>query len=82
MTERNATSVRLILQKSKFAAQLRREFGDPAAMTDEQATAMQKRNYELREQSQSQPKKQWHAAPDGTPCCCTADDRRYGCGCR
>lgn len=24
----------------------------------------------------------WHAAPDGTECCCTAEDRRYGCGCR
>jgi hypothetical protein len=25
---------------------------------------------------------QWHTAPDGSPCCCTAEDRRYGCGCR
>ncbi|MCK9568549.1 hypothetical protein M0R72_06380 [Candidatus Pacearchaeota archaeon] len=24
----------------------------------------------------------WHTAPDGTPCRCTAEDRRYGCGCR
>jgi len=24
----------------------------------------------------------WHTAPDGTPCCCTAEDRQYGCGCR
>ncbi|MCC7314134.1 MAG: hypothetical protein IT419_04880 [Planctomycetes bacterium] len=24
----------------------------------------------------------WHEAPDGSPCCCTEDDRRYGCGCR
>ena len=23
----------------------------------------------------------WHTAPDGTECCCTAEDRRYGCGC-
>lgn len=25
---------------------------------------------------------QWHTAPDGSPCCCTVEDRRYGCGCR
>lgn len=25
---------------------------------------------------------QWHMAPDGTECCCTAEARRYGCGCR
>lgn len=23
----------------------------------------------------------WHVAPDGTPCCCTAEERRYGLGC-
>jgi len=23
----------------------------------------------------------WHRAPDGSPCRCTAEDRRYGCGC-
>jgi hypothetical protein len=23
----------------------------------------------------------WHISPDGTPCCCTAQDRRYGTGC-
>ena len=28
------------------------------------------------------PGRQWHTSPDGTPCCCTAEDRRYGCGCR
>lgn len=22
-----------------------------------------------------------HAAPDGTPCSCTSEDRQYGCGC-
>jgi len=24
----------------------------------------------------------WHTAPDGTQCCCTAEDRKYGTGCR
>ncbi len=24
---------------------------------------------------------EWHTAPDGTQCCCTAEDRQYGCGC-
>lgn len=24
---------------------------------------------------------QWHIAPDGSDCCCTAEDRQYGCGC-
>ena len=24
----------------------------------------------------------WHRAPDGTSCRCTAEDRRFGCGCR
>lgn len=24
----------------------------------------------------------WHTAPDGSECCCTAGERRYGCGCR
>ena len=27
-------------------------------------------------------KNEWHIAPDGTDCCCTAEDRMYGCGCR
>ena len=27
------------------------------------------------------PERAWHTAPDGTECCCTAEDRRYGCGC-
>ncbi len=26
--------------------------------------------------------RRWHRAPDGSACCCTAEDRRYGCGCR
>lgn len=26
--------------------------------------------------------REWHIAPDGRECCCTAEDRRYGCGCR
>lgn len=24
----------------------------------------------------------WHIAPDGSNCCCTAEDRQYGLGCR
>lgn len=28
------------------------------------------------------PEPNWHAAPDGSQCCCTSEDRRYGCGCR
>ena len=24
---------------------------------------------------------EWHLAPDGTPCCCTAEERSRGCGC-
>jgi len=27
------------------------------------------------------PDSQWHTAPDGSNCCCTAEDRQYGCGC-
>jgi hypothetical protein len=23
----------------------------------------------------------WHKAPDGTDCCCTEEERRYGMGC-
>jgi hypothetical protein len=29
-----------------------------------------------------QTEKTWHEAPNGEPCCCTPDDRRYGCGCK
>lgn len=27
------------------------------------------------------PDLKWHIAPDGEPCCCTAEDDQYGCGC-
>jgi hypothetical protein len=28
------------------------------------------------------PAPKWHKAPDGSDCCCTAEDRQYGLGCR
>jgi len=30
----------------------------------------------------SKPRRKWHTAPDGTSCCCTSEERKYGAGCR
>ncbi len=68
--------------KSGDDAAIEREFPGIERPTREQIYAeLTRRDSEIRARRAKQGGRDWHTAPDGSPCCCTAEDDRYGCGC-